>query len=314
MKATSSSRNLRFIFLSVMVTVSLLTATQADEITQSVNSTNDSSSNWNTAIWGDPAAVPSFGNSYISDGSITPYLRTGNYNNANFDYTLTLINGVTLINKSSNVNFVDIILEDNSVLHAGDNGNTFQETTTIYVAGGQSGTLYSDGNPNVRTQTFESIISGSGTLNASGFQTSDSNIIDQSLNTFSGLWTVSTSTLVGVSDGSLGTGSFEVNSGGVLDIQYGFSDSGTTSGLSVSTGGLFNLNSGITSYFNAVSLGGSALGAGTYSYGDLDGGQQAFFSDADGTGSIVVIPESSTLGLFLAGLFAAFCLMRRKGE
>jgi hypothetical protein len=300
-------------YIALTLSLSCLAATaHSADIVQSIDSTSDSSSNWNSAIWGDPAAVqvPGSSDTYISDGSITTYLRTGNYSNANFDNTLKLINGAQLINKSSNVNYVDIILEDNSSLSAGDNGNTFQETTTIFVDNGQSGTLHADSSG--RTQTFESIISGSGTLNATGGDSSSSNIIDQSANTFSGLWTVSTSTLVGISDGSFGTGSFEIYSGGVLDIRYDFSSVISTSSLSIDTGGLYTLNSGVTSYFNSVTLSGSGLSEGTYTFSDLDAGQQSFFTDVDGTGSFVVVPEPSATGLLIGSLLLGFVCLRRR--
>ncbi|MDF3127678.1 hypothetical protein P0Y35_00570 [Kiritimatiellaeota bacterium B1221] len=278
-----------------------------------MNSTSDSSSNWNTAIWGAGPSTPvsGSGDTYISDGSITSLLRTGNYTNAYFDNTLKLIHGATLINKSIYVHDADFILEDNSTLSAGDNGNTYLNSTSIYVAGGNSGTLRADSAG--RNQTFKSIISGSGTLNTTGVDATSINYIDQTANTFSGLWTVSDSTLVSLSNHSLGTGSFYINSGGVLDIRNSdFSDVHTTSDLTIVSGGSFALNSGITSYFSTVNLDGTVLSAGTYTYSDLDAGQQAFFSDSDGTGSFVVIPEPSTLCLFLAGVLAAACLTGRK--
>jgi hypothetical protein len=108
--------------------------------------------------------------------------------------------------------------------------------------------------------------------------------------------------LIGSGLNSLGNADFTVNSGGTLDIQYNYAG-GVSSDLAIDTGGLFNLDDGTAHTFQSVTLGGSALAAGVYTYSSLSPTQQAFFTDgALGTGSITVVPEPTSAALLLGGL------------
>ncbi|HBR95637.1 MAG TPA: hypothetical protein DEA90_15870 [Opitutae bacterium] len=304
--------------IALTISLSCLAATvHGAEIYQTVQGSD--SQHWGTAIWGDPASVritEDPDNIYVTDGSTSASAaRSGNYSNSGFgNNTLKLINGAGFVNKAQYVNEANFILEGNSSLSAGDQtgtyGNTFTSSTTIFVDAGQSGQF--NAGPAARKQRFASFISGSGTINAVGEDATTINYIQQSGNTFSGLWTVSTSTLASLSDGSFGTGSFLINDGGVLDISYEFRDATSTSTLTIETGGLFQLNSGITSYFNSITLNGIALDAGTYTFSDLDAGKQAFFTDIDGTGSFTVVPEPTTTALMIGSLLLGFTLIRRR--
>jgi hypothetical protein len=60
--------------------------------------------------------------------------------------------------------------------------------------------------------------------------------------------------------------------------------------------------------FASLAIDGTTIGVGTYSFGDFTVAQQAYLSDAGG--SITVIPEPTTLGLFVVSSVGILFLRR----
>jgi hypothetical protein len=240
------------VLLAALASVISLAApsTQAATITQSVNSTSDSAIHWMGAIWGSPAAIPSSGNDYISDGAITSILRTGSAaSGVTFPGTsLTLRNGVNfLVKRNASANY---IAESGAIFSAGVNSRSINGT--LLVASPQTTTFNSGSN----AFTFNALISGSGVITVQGSGIGEV-LVTNPANTFDGAWIVASGTLVGAANGVFGDGS--------------------TATLTVAPGGKFALDTGFDHTFYAVTLDGVTLPSGTYGWSDLSVAQQAFF-------------------------------------
>ena len=256
------------------------------------------STNWSEAVWGDPAASPTSGNDYVSDGMT---LRTNN-NSGTTTFagdTLTMINSTLIFRRSSRANFI----LDGATFSAVTNGAI---DGTMLLAAGKTATFDTNG----RLPSLTATLSGSGTFTKSGAGTLT---VTNAANTFTGTWVVTQDILTSSTAGSFDTvGTFDVT-GGLLDIGYAFN--GTDTNLTLGGTGTFDLSNGFNHTFASVSIAGTTLAAGTYSYGDLDAAQQAFFVSGADTFTVAgaTIPEPSTYAL-LGGigtlLFA--CRHRRK--
>ncbi|MFA6287347.1 MAG: cellulase family glycosylhydrolase [Opitutaceae bacterium] len=281
-----------------------LAPAHAATVTQTVNSGSDTA-HWGTALWGTPAAVPTAGNDYISDGAVTSALRTGNFTNSAFvGNTLTMRNGATLVVKTTNTT-ANFILESGAVLAMSENG-TDTILGSVLVAASQSATFNSGDSG--RILAFNAVISGAGNIaiaqstNTGGY-TGEIRVQNTS-STFSGTWTVNGGVLAGTTAGAFGTGDFVVNNNGKLDIRANFGGPSTTSSLTLNTGGLLDLSNGFSYTFAAVTVGGTALPPGTYTYAGLTAAQRAFF--INGTDSFTVlgsgaVPPPTMIGVNLSG-------------
>jgi hypothetical protein len=200
-----------------------------------------------------------------------------------------LRNGVTLYHSAYFV--ADLILENGSGIYAGTGRD--MSGGSITINNGHSST-YTSLN---RGMQLGAGVHGGGdfTLIGAGSGIFD---VESSNNTFSGNWILDSGiTLTGVAEGSLGDASFIVNEGTVA-IQYDFAGAGSS--LTLNENGLFDLNGGGFSHtFSSVNINGSFLTPGTYGYDDFAPADQSYF--IDGTDTITVIPEPSTL--LLTGLF-----------
>ncbi len=223
-------------------------AASAATITQSVDSTSDSTIHWMGPIWGSPADYPSAGNNYVSDGAVTGTLRTGSAaSGITFSGdSLTLKNGVNfVVKRSATANY---IAESGAVFLAAAEGKSINGG--IVVADGQNAVF----NSNARAFTFNAGLSGAGVITVQGSGSGET-IVTGTANTFSGDWIVESGTLVGLSTDALGTGST----------------------LSLSGTGLFALDTGYNHTFSAVTIDGTPLASGTYGWSDFSTGQQAYF-------------------------------------
>lgn len=285
---------------AVALTVGVNPASSAP-ITQTVDQSGDSSSNWTAAIWGTPAAAATAGHDYLTSSGFV--VRTSNSgSNSTFAGDSLTIEGTGQLRakRPSTANF---ILTGGGELQAA--GSSAEIRGTLLVPDADSGTLYATSSYDL---PVAAAISGSGTLNTTGLA---GVVISNASNTFSGTWTVSGGTLTGSAAGALGAADFVVNDQGILDIQYSYLG-GTGSDLAINTGGLFNLDDATAHVFQSVTLGSDSLAPGTYLYSTLTPAQQAYFTPGIlGTGSITVVPEPGTMGLLLLGGLGACGAFRR---
>ncbi|MFA6287350.1 MAG: PEP-CTERM sorting domain-containing protein [Opitutaceae bacterium] len=283
----------------------------AATIFQTVNSGSDAA-HWGTALWGTPAAVPTAGNDYISDGAVTSALRTGNFSNSTFvGDTLTMRNGASLVVKTTNTT-ANFILESGAVLAMSETG-TDTILGSVLVAASQSATFNSGDTG--RTLAFNAVISGAGNIaiaqstNTGGY--TGTIRVQNTASTFSGTWTVNSGIFAGTTAGAFGTGDFIVNNTGTLDMRANFS--GTTSSLTLNTGGLFDLSNGFSYTFETVTVGGTALNAGSYAYTDLSPTLQAFFVSGTDTFTVLSsIPEPSTYAMVGGVIALVAAVVRRR--
>ena len=252
------------LFLAAALAASALLAPQtvsATIITQSVDSTSDSTIHWMGPIWGSPADYPAAGNDYISDGAVTGTLRTGSAGSGiTFaGDTLTLRNGVSfVVKRSATANY---IAESGSVFFAAAEGKSINGG--ILVADGQTAVF----NSNARAFTFNAAITGAGGITVQGSGVGET-IVTGADNTFSGDWIVESGTLVGLADGALGTDST----------------------LSLTGTGLYALDTGYDHAFATVTIDGTPLASGSYGWSDFGAGQQAHFL----TGADLLIVAGAT--------------------
>ncbi len=250
--------------------------------------------NWTEAIWGPGPAAATAGNDYISENMT---LRTSNNSGATLfpGDSLTMINSTLIFRRASSANFI----LDNAVFNAVANSAI---GGTMLLAEGK----VADFNTNGRTPTLTATLSGGGAFTKSG---SGTLMVDNADNTFHGTWIVAANTLTSATAGSFDTtGLFDVT-GGTLDINYNFDGSGTA--LVLSGTGKFDLTGGFNHTFASLTIAGTSLSSGTYSFADLDTDQQAYFTDGGDTFTVAPIPEPSTYALLLGGGALALAAQRR---
>jgi hypothetical protein len=111
---------------------------------------------------------------------------------------------------------------------------------------------YLTGNGGLFVHDFDATLSGG--VNVTG-----------SANTYTRAWFVDQGPLLGTGENSLGTGSIEVNTNGVLETLYDIHDS--SSSLSLSNGAVMYLHQ--NDVFQAVDIDGVQLANGTYTFAQL---------------------------------------------
>lgn len=207
---------------------------------------------------------------------------------------LRLRNGGTLVNATADT---PVVILDGKV--------TFDPSSTnfVYTAG--------DTNNGARHIVISAPTVGAGTVRMFGL---GSVTLSNTNNTFSGTWliggigvtyaqgaTVSNSSSLVTTFNATNDGALGVNANVVLsdysrfDVDYDWTTAGL---LQIEPNAVVVLDQNLT--VGALTIDGVSLGAGTYSYGDLNSNYDAFFADG-GSSSITVIPEPATLALVTLG-------------
>ena len=216
------------------------------------------------------------------------------------------------------------LILNGGILNVGESAAPFPITGTIRVthqtyisngAGGAGGGLNTDGA--TRQWNISGVLSGSANMVLINDKDSVPQIISGTSNTFSGQWIVQCGWLQGTNANSLGTNSITVNpaytgyladmpqatspsltspdatfpslTGAIFEPCYNLISSGT---LTLVNGGQMYLHTNCT--FAAVTIEGTSLSAGTYSYSQLSSSFTNFLSG--GSGSITVVPASNLPG------------------
>lgn len=175
-----------------------------------------------------------------------------------------------------------------------------------------NGIVESNGSNN-RIIQLDALISGTGNALIGGSTATNGVVITNAANTFSGVWETQNSGFFRTTaQGTLGTGSIEVDSG-TFDAEY---DLDATLNSLLMTGGVYELDTFSHTYAEGgVTIGTLVLEAGTYTVGELntiaqdEGLDPASFTGT--TGTLTVIPEPGSLALLALG---GLCLLRRRPQ
>ena len=115
-------------------------------------------------------------------------------------------------------------------------------------------------------------------------------------NSYSGGTTISAGSVISSVSGAFGSGDVTVANGAELTMGIN-STMDNTASLVLDTGSTLNLNFTASQTLGSLTVGGTALSAGTYNATALN----AMGITATGTGSLKVVPEPATIGMLLIG-------------
>lgn len=259
-----------------------------------INSVRDttSSETWNTAgIWSDGAA-PSGTNDYVT----TNVLRTASGEFAG--NSLTFNSGGVLATKQASQSEANLTMNDGSSIqqfHADNATDAVGGNLTVH---GTVGVIASGTGRNL---TISASVAGDGTINQNITSTNGRLTVSSTDNTgFTGSWKIMAGLLKASGSGSLGSFTSVTMNGGGLDADY---DVNVPTGSLVLSGGAMTLDQAFT--VGALTINGDVLGAGTYTFDQLNAAYDARFVDG-GTGSITVVPEPVEVGVIVvaAGVLA----------
>lgn len=302
-------------FSAVSILLVSFAAARAADINQTVN---DSSSNdWNSAIWGGPAAAPTGGNNYfISSGTASSTNDRLNYDVS----TGTTING-RVRTLAATVGFAgdSLTIGARTELLMKQQG-TETSTANLILNGGMI--RYS---PNTGSFAFAPTLAGTLTV-ASESYLGIEHTANSSLTVASA---VSGDGLLNIRAGSTGSPVLTVNFSGDLSGYTGdFVIGGGEKALRVNfLQDYANLSMGVTLKnseanmlilsndltFGSFSFGATALGTGTYTASELNGlFSTTAFNDGGGTLTVQAIPEPSSCALLAGACVAAAGLGRRR--
>lgn len=286
-------------------------------------STMTGSQSWNDGAFWSNEEAPSAGNDYVTAGTLTVRTPGGSVGNTVFaGNSLTLRDTASLFLRANSANQATIsrlIIETNSTgsgsqlgprIHNAVGGET-RLNGAIELTGNGSFTL--DPQASDRTVTINSQLTAASTVQqivARGSQTGGTVVFTNSANQFSGTWVAHNAVLRGTEAGAFGSGSFLVKENGVLDFGYNFV--GTQSSLVIELGGVLMLSRDLT--FSSLSIAGTSLDAGRYSFDELNAQFDGYFSGTTGIGSVTVVPEPSQVAFTMVGVVGALvlCQMRRR--
>ena len=270
------------------------TSVQALVVTQTV-----ANQDWNNAIWGSPAAAPTSGNDYVTDSTYNP-LRASNSGGASTfgGDNLTIAAGSRLLVKnqggSSSTVTGDMTVQG-ALIQYGPTGSTNSGTLaagSIILSGNNE---FVDSGTNF---TVYSTLTGSGNLYF-GNQTAGTPTNQISISGISGYTgTLTVGDTLGIYGVSRQQNPLTID---FSSLDYHFLDTFTLLNSSI-----LNVNDGQTLTFGRGDLldGATAIDPGTYTANTLG-------TSFSGTGTIIVVPEPSTI--ILAGLgLAGLCLRRRR--
>lgn len=165
----------------------------------------------------------------------------------------------------------------------------------------QSGGLVLDSNG--KDIGIAQAITGTGALTKLG----EGMLILSGANSYAGGTIISGGLLIVADGGLLGSAGITVQNGGLLDFDYDFSL--TTGGLVLETGSTMVLDQNLT--FASVTIEGTSLAEGVYSYTQLASSYGDIFADG-GSGQISVVPEPATLVLLALGAGIGISVLRRR--
>ncbi|MDB6124296.1 MAG: Autotransporter-associated beta strand repeat protein [Pedosphaera sp.] len=304
--------------VSTMVTLTVNPAGPAEAITNSVVQTSGQSwetpSGWSDGLAASVSAASKPGSSYYVIGNAG--LRTpAGAASATFPGSTLRVEGNGVFNttiagsgigavilKSSNggvVNFPKLIMGGGEILNFVDSGGST-------VIGGELNVIsntpiYAADDTSSRSIRVDAKLTGNGTVEYraySGTTFIPANVASLNIagvnNTFTGKWNVLLGTLVGSAAGSLGTNTITVATNGAIQASYNI---GNTNGALV-LNGRFNLTRNHT--FKTVTIAGTSLGVGAYTFAQLNSaypanfpaswtGQPGALSETTASGSITVI-------------------------
>ncbi|WFB34671.1 PEP-CTERM sorting domain-containing protein [Kiritimatiellota bacterium B12222] len=304
-----STKSCFTLFLTIFCGATLL---QAAVITQ-IRS-EEAGTHWNQAttggndVWSDGNAA-SGTNDYVNNAYT---LRTPTSSSTFNGKSLTLETGGSLLLKPNGAGRVytvnDLILDGGKIIHGQPSITTSEIAGNITLL---SDSIYDASGSSYRRATISASITGSSVFDIT-LGNSDRLEISSVSNNFSGLWqvnqygteNVTSYGFVASGDGSLGNASVFIDTLVAFDVDYDIYN--PTKSLTMN--GEMILDQDHT--FGSVSIGGNALAAGTYTFADLNSSFDANFRDG-GTGSITVIPESSSLALMLLSV-CGLCMGLRK--
>lgn len=311
------------VYLAVLVAAAIGSA-NADTINQ-VHSDGSGESWLNPNTWAGNTSVAA-GNDYVSGPGMV--IRSPGTTDSVFSGDSLTLNGsqfslVGNVGAASTVTIADL-RASGAVFSNASGGN---KTQTLNGALTVSGTNYFRLNTSAtaRSITVSSQISGEGTI---GLMQNGTLTLNGAGNTFSGLWSVggtnvsilgtsysNTSSLKSVLDAASG-GSLGVNSSllvsdyGIVHVDY---DWITTGSVTLNLNGLVFLDTDWT--VGALTINGTTLGPGVYSYDSLNTAYDAYFDATGAGGSITVIPEPGSSALLLLGFCGtALLFVRRPGK
>jgi len=236
-----------------LIALGFATSATADTITQTVDNID-----WNAAMWGTPAAVPTAGNDYVSATGGTDRFRiSADGSSSTFaGDSITAVAGTRALMKTTDGNTStvngDFILDGGRLSHAPNSGShsaTLDISQLVVMSTGG----WIDVAASSATFTIDGTLTGSGNL-----------LIDYEGGSEAGSRTVSFTGISGY------TGAITVNEG--MGIEFG-GDYTFTNTLTLNTTSSLNVNSGQTLTFDDGALVDAANGAvapGTYSGATLD--------------------------------------------
>jgi hypothetical protein len=240
---------------------------------------------WADAIWQPGSAAPSAGNTYeILSGGL---VQSPSGDTSSFPGDALTVDGNARLQLTAN--------STETLIFPGADGNV-----GLVLSGGSlqfrgNHTLTIDGQIAVTTNSFVDLgwlsgglvitaqLSGEGNLNLFSWNPANSMDIQSTNASYSGNWLVTGGYLKGTGWNSLGTGNIIVGKG-TLEISY---DIQTPSGLTL-LGGSSVMVLHQDCQFGAVTINGTALEPGTYSYGDLAAQFPGNFAYG-GSGSITIV-------------------------
>lgn len=254
--------------------------TQAATITQATNNTD-----WPVASTWSNSAAPSPGNDYFTNSALIAGEETlrSPFGGGTFGgNSLTIVSGTRLLtkgNNSSTFTIPNLILTSGSAIAHGDAARSHIIQGGLNVTGDAQIRM---GGAD-RTYTINSAITGGSNLTVEGAGLA---ILNNASSTFSGTF--------------FGTSSV------ILD----FDTSYAASSLNLASGTQLKLNDNANIAFQNVTFGATELGAGTYTFAELNTAYDSFIVNG-GSGTLTVIPEPASLAL--VGLGMLCMLGRRRG-
>lgn len=229
-------------------------------------------------------------------------LRTPEADNSIFGGDSLTVRGTLALKSASGskTKTANVILDGGSIgNYTAGSGSTQTLAGTLQVIA--TSTINGGGGAETRHNQFSALVSGAAALNLAASSATSANIFTNGSNSFSGTWNLQSGILRFTTGGAVGSGLISM-SGGTLEIQSNWAGNS----LSLAGGSVALLDYQWT--VQALTVGSTSFGQGTYDIAALNGISGVTFTGTAGT--ITVIPEPSVMVSLLAG--ALPLLMRRR--
>lgn len=275
---------------------------QGAVITQT--STMGNGETWDTPTEWSNDQAPSGGNTYLNDAHAVTRTGSGTFAGE----SLELRFGGAILGLKSGAATVNLIMNASTqVAHFGGSDDLNGTLTTSNALGTGSITFFSANNGldiNLNSQMTIGAEITSIIVNMGATQDGNAALtVNNALNSFGGTWDITKGSLVGTA--GLGSSSFNVQSDGLLDFGYDFSNA--AGDLTMTSGSTLFLDQALT--FGSSTIGGTSLTAGVYDATDLS----ALGITATGGGTLTVaVPEPSSSVLLLSLCTAGLLIRRRR--